>query len=219
LLAPVPESKDRVSTQAEWDRLASLDGAACRDKLVGLGVQFRALSDRSEPDQRGCGIPHGVLVTRGPTGIAYTPALQIDCSLALELPGIEHAVQEQAERYLASPIRRITTFGTYSCRKVRGGFTGRLSEHAFGNAIDFGAFSPLRGRVISVARDYRPFKEAPDAQSLFLRGLFRALRAEGGLTYVIGPETRADHQDHIHVDRAEPWWHRWPLERLSPRTS
>jgi hypothetical protein len=30
--------------------------------------------------------------------------------------------------------------------------------------------------------------------------------AAAGLTYVIGPETRADHHDHIHVDRAEPWW-------------
>jgi hypothetical protein len=201
----VPLSK---SPHPEWDRLASFDGVACREKLVSLGVQFRALPDAPAPDAHGCGIPHGVLVTRGPTGIAYSPPLQIDCSLALELPAIEAAVQEQAGQYLSTSIRGINTFGTYSCRDVRGGFTGRLSEHAVGDAIDLGAFIPRRGAVVSVARDYRPFQDAPGAAGLFLRGVFRALRADSGLTYVIGPETRADHHDHIHVDRAEPWWGR-----------
>jgi len=197
-------SPDRVL--GEWDRLASVDGAACRQRLVEQHVQFRILPDQAAPDAHGCGIPHGVLVQRGPTGISYAPPLQIDCSLALELTAIERAIQEQAEAHLASTIRNVTTFGTYSCRKVRGGWTGKLSEHAFGNAIDLGAFAPLKGRPVVVARDYRPDQDAPDDRSLFLRGIFRALRQDPGLTYVIGPETRADHHDHIHVDRAEPWW-------------
>jgi hypothetical protein len=191
----------------EWQLVADADGEACRKELSALGIKFRSLPDRAEPDRDGCGIPHGVLVTRGSRGIVYTPPLRIDCTLARELPWIEELIQKQAEAELGSPIQQITTFGTYSCRRVRGGFTGRLSEHSVGNAIDFGAFLPKRGKAISVARDYRPHEDNPAGPGLFLRGIFWGLRGHGGLSHVIGPETRADHHDHIHVDRGEPWWH------------
>jgi hypothetical protein len=203
---PPPHTPART----DWDRLVAVDGAACRQKLGELGMKFQSLPDRPAPDAFGCGIPHGVVVQQGPTGIVYSPPLQIDCSLALELPGIERAIQEQGLAHLASPIRSVTTFGTFSCRKVRGGFTGKLSEHAFGNAIDFGGFVPRKGHVVNVARDYKPGADTPDEPGLFLRGVFRAFREDSGLTYVIGPETRADHHDHIHVDRAEPWWQALP---------
>jgi hypothetical protein len=172
-----------------------------------MGMRLRELPDRTEPDAQGCGIPHGVIVSKGPLGFTYAPPLQIDCTLAKELPWIEQVIQEQAEQHLGSPIKQIVTLGTFSCRKVRGGFTGRLSEHAVGNAIDFGGFVPRRGTAVSVGRDYRPLEDSPGAGGLFLRGVFRALRGHGGLTHVIGPETRSDHHDHIHIDRGEPWWH------------
>jgi hypothetical protein len=192
--------------RAAWDRLATYDGAACRERLRALEVSFRPLPDGEAPNAQGCGIPHGVLVDRGPTGVKYVPPLQIDCSLATELPAIERAIQQQAERELGEPIAKITTFGTYSCRGKRGGVNGNLSEHAVGNAIDFGGFATRRGRPINVKRDYRPFEDPPHAQSRFLQGVFEALHGQGGLTHVIGPETRADHQDHIHVDRGASWW-------------
>jgi hypothetical protein len=191
----------------EWELVADANGEACRTELTALGIKFRALPDRAEPDRDGCGIPHGVLVTRGPRGIVYAPPLQIDCSLARELVWIEDVVQKEAEAELGSQIKQITTFGTYSCRRVRGGFTGRLSEHAVGNAIDFGAFAPKRGTAVSVARDYRPREENPGPRGVFLRRVFWALRGHGRLSHVIGPETRADHHDHVHIDRGEPWWH------------
>jgi hypothetical protein len=200
------QAPDTAIAHPQWERIASQDGNVCREELKAMGIRFRKMADRIGPDANGCGIPHGVVVSRGPLGIAYQPPLQIDCSLARELPLIEKIIQEQAQTHLASPITHITTFGTYSCRKVRGGFTGRMSEHAIGNAIDFGGFRPRRGSMVSVARDYRPLEPLPGARGQFLRGLFRALRGGGNLTHVIGPETRADHHDHIHIDRGEPWW-------------
>jgi len=195
------------ANHAAWDRLAGLDGTACREKLGAAGVRFRAMPDQAEPNEEGCGIPHGVQVTQGPSGIKYSPPLKIDCSLALELPAIERAIQQEAGEQLGSPITRVNVFGSYSCRKVRGGVSGNLSEHAVGNAIDIGGFVPRRGAAISVERDYLPLQaEAPHAKSRFLRAVFRALSAEKGITYVIGPETRADHHDHIHIDRAVRWW-------------
>jgi hypothetical protein len=191
----------------EWELVAAADGASCRAELTALGMRFRELPDNSEPDEQGCGIPHGVIVSRGPLGLTYSPPLQIDCTLAKELAWIEQVIQEQAEQHLGSPIKQVVTVGTYSCRKVRGGFTGRMSEHAVGNAIDFGGFVPRRGTTVSVSRDYRPLDDSPSARGRFLRGVFWALRGRGRLTHVIGPETRSDHHDHIHVDRGEPWWH------------
>ncbi|HMJ54640.1 MAG TPA: extensin family protein [Polyangiaceae bacterium] len=204
---PAETTTDRSASHREWELVAAADGAACRAELTNLGIRFRELADRTEPDAQGCGIPHGVIVTKGPLGFTYAPPLQIDCSLAKELPWIEQVIQEQAEQHLGAPIKQIVTLGTFSCRKVRGGFTGRLSEHAVGNAIDFGAFVPRRGAAVSVSRDYRPLDDSPGARGLFLRGVFHGLRGHGGLTHVIGPETRSDHHDHIHIDRGEPWWH------------
>ena len=206
------EARDR---HREWELVAAADGAACRAELAALGIRFRELPDRREPDAQGCGIPHGVIVTRGPLGLTYAPPLQIDCTLAKELASIEQVIQEKAEEHLGSSIKQVVTVGTYSCRRVRGGFTGRLSEHAVGNAIDFGGFVPRRGSTVSVGRDYRPLEDSPSARGRFLRGVFWGLRGRGRLTHVIGPETRSDHHDHIHVDRGEPWWHF--AEKLSAR--
>jgi hypothetical protein len=203
---PAADTAQRTAHR-EWELVADADGEACRKELTALGVRFRNLPDRREPDAQGCGIPHGVIVTRGPRGITYAPPLQIDCTLARELSWVEDVIQEQAQIHLGSPVKQISTFGTYSCRKVRGGFTGRMSEHAVGNAIDFGGFVPRRGTAVSVGRDYRPLEDKPSARGLFLRGVFWGLRGHGGLTHVIGPETRSDHHDHIHIDRGEPWWH------------
>jgi hypothetical protein len=182
-----------------------LDGKACREDLASRGVRFRALPDELEPNEQGCGIPHGVLVAEGPTGIRYTPPLRVDCSFALELGAIEASIQKEANEHLGTRIAKVTTFGTYSCRKARGSVRGNLSEHAVGNAMDIGGFTPKGGRAILVLRDYHPFEEPPDEKSRFLRSIFRALRAEEGLTTVIGPETRDDHRDHIHVDRGPRW--------------
>jgi hypothetical protein len=204
--AGAPTLAEEQGNRRAWDRLVTLDGKACREDLAARGVRFRSLPDELEPNEQGCGIPHGVLVTAGPTGIRYTPALRVDCSFALELPAIESAIQKEANENLGTRITKITTFGTYSCRKARGSVRGNLSEHAVGNAMDIGGFTPKVGKPISVLRDYHPFEESPDDRSRFLRAIFRALREQEGLTTVIGPENRDDHRDHIHVDRAPRWW-------------
>src|SRR5688572_29876620 len=155
------KTTEQSNRHREWELVAAAGGAACRAELAALGIQFRELPDRAEPDAQGCGIPHGVIVSKGPLGLTYSPPLQIDCTLAKELPWIEEVIQQQAEQHLGSRIKQVSTVGTFSCRKVRGGFTGRLSEHAVGNAIDFGGFVPRRGTPVTVGRDYRPQEEAP----------------------------------------------------------
>ncbi|KYF60024.1 hypothetical protein BE08_18065, partial [Sorangium cellulosum] len=197
--------------QRQWNHIAAAAGADCRDALKSTGAKFRAMQDTQKPNKKGCGIPHGVLLTRGPTGIAYSPPLQIDCSFALRLVDIERVIQEEAEAHLGSPITRISTLGSYACREVVGRmrrWSEGLSEHSFGNAFDIARFTPKRGRAISVLRDYVLHGDEPSTrEGHFLRGVTRRLRADGAASRVLGPDFDASHRDHLHVDCGTPRWY------------
>lgn len=187
----------------QWDHLARVDGAQCRARLRAAGVVFRAMPDRDAPDARGCGIPHGVVLLRGPTGIRYEGGVPIDCTLALRIPAFEAVVQSEARARLGAPVTRVGTFGSYNCRPMRG-WSGSLSEHAFGDAIDIARFGLRRGREVTVLRDYR----GDDARGRFLRDVYARLRGEAGFAHVRGPDDDALHRDHFHVDGGVGWWER-----------
>ncbi|WP_437835455.1 extensin-like domain-containing protein [Sorangium sp. So ce1153] len=197
--------------QRQWNYIAAAAGADCRDALKSAGARFQAIPDTAKPNKKGCGIPHGVLLTRGPTGIVYSPPLQIDCSLALRLADIERVIQEEAEAHLSSPIARISTLGSYACREVVGRmrpWSEGLSEHSFGNAFDIARFTPKRGRAISVLRDYVLRDKDPSTrEGHFLRSVTRRLRADGAASRVLGPDFDASHRDHLHVDCGTPRWY------------
>ncbi|MEZ4409560.1 MAG: extensin family protein [Polyangiales bacterium] len=200
-LVDAPEARARH----QWEHLASADGAACRAALRAAGVRFTSLPDRERPDARGCGIPHPVIVTRGPTGMRWE-GVRVDCSFALTLPAVERVIQEEAHARLHTAVRAVGTLGSYNCRPVRGGVT--LSEHALGNAVDVARFTLARGRAVSVARDYPSGVREPDARGGFLLAVQSRLREEAGFSRLRGPDTDALHRDHFHLDRAPSWW-RW----------
>jgi Extensin-like protein C-terminus len=70
----------------------------------------------------------------------------------------------------------------------------RISEHAFGNALDIAAFTLADGRKITVKGGW---KGLPEEQG-FLRDVQGA--ACGQFTTVLAPGSNAFHYDHIHVD-------------------
>ncbi|WP_155798789.1 extensin family protein [Sorangium cellulosum] len=197
--------------QRQWNHIAAAAGAECRDALKSTGARFQPIPDTQKPNKKGCGIPRGVLLRRGPTGVVYSPPLQIDCSLALRLVDIERVIQEEAEAHLGSPITRISTLGSYACREVVGRmrkWSEGLSEHSFGNAFDIARFTPKRGRAISVLRDYVLYgKEPSTREGHFLRSVTRRLRADGAASRVLGPDFDASHRDHLHVDCGTPRWY------------
>jgi hypothetical protein len=198
-----------ASPGLQWQHLSGkADGAACRAALREAGVRFRPLPDREAPDRRGCGVPHGVILTRGPSGVSYG-ALTVDCSLALELVRVERVFQEEAQAQFGKPLTRVETLGSYHCRPKRGGYqapVGWMSEHAFGNAVDVAAFAGPGWRA-SVARDYRPdLPEPPTREGRFLRRVQARLRHDTALTRVLGPDFNAEHRDHFHLDAGPRWW-------------
>jgi hypothetical protein len=193
--------------ERQWSHVADADGQACRDALKEAGVKFRSGADQAEPNKQGCGIPHAVVVTKGATGIAYSPALTVDCSMALALVDFERLVQEEAERELGTTITRIRNLGSFACRNRKGWTSSKLSEHAFGVALDISAFEPKKGRAITVLKDYELGTYEPkEPRGRFLFNVLVRTRRDTPMTHIIGPEYNAAHRDHFHVDRGLPAW-------------
>jgi hypothetical protein len=191
----------------QWDHAAAVDGPACIAALKKSGAKFVAHAPQKKPNKQGCGMPNGVTVTKGPTGIVWSPPLEIDCSLAAELPKIEAILQEEAKAKLGSELVRIETLGAYACRTSNGPLTkayagkSTLSEHAFGLAVDLRTFVPKKGARVTVAKDWG----ADTSRAAFLEALRSRLKKETSITHVITPDYNAAHHDHLHVDSGLPW--------------
>jgi hypothetical protein len=87
--------------------------------------------------------------------------------------------------------------GTYSCRNVNGGRSGKLSEHAFGNAVDVSAFVLRDGRRVSVLSGWHGKSDERE----FLRRLHQSACKRFGT--VLGPDYNSAHANHFHFDMAK----------------
>ncbi len=199
------EETERPPLLDAWDMIASEDGAACRAELKEAGFKFQSMPDRKERDKSGCGIPHGVIVIKGPTGIVYAPPITVDCTFARALGGVEKIVQEEADTHLKSKIVRITNVGGFACRPRNFRKGASLSAHAVGSALDLSIFHPKTGEPAIIDRDYDepPRSTAKqDDRRRFLRAVYQRLRRrEADLTYIVGPDFNAVHHNHFHLDR------------------
>jgi hypothetical protein len=211
---PEPEPEPPLDT---WSLAAREDGDACRAELKAAGFRFTALPDQKEVDKNGCGIPHGVIVVKGPTGIVYDPPIMVDCTMARALSSIERIVQEEADVHLHSKIGRIVNLGAFACRPRNYRKGSSLSAHAFGSAIDVSVFHPVKGPPAIVVRDYPQSPRSSAAQEdrrRFLHAVFHRFRREGDLTYAVGPDFNAIHRNHFHLDRGG--WHFWTHRNAPP---
>lgn len=102
-------------------------------------------------------------------------------------------VDRAARQILGSPVAKIETMGSYSCRNVAG--TERRSAHARAEAIDVSAFVLADGRRIVLKRDW----QGGDAATReFLRVVHKSACKRFGT--VLGPEYNAAHEDHFHLE-------------------
>jgi hypothetical protein len=86
---------------------------------------------------------------------------------------------------------------TYDCRgRVGDGGDAKLSEHAFGNAIDISAFTFHDGPTLPV----EPRQDSGDPVESFQRAVRGAACLD--FTTVLGPGSNASHNDHLHLDIA-----------------
>lgn len=171
----------------------------CLAELGSTGAQFAALPDRYLAP--GCNQLGSVRIDRlsGDRGeIELANIGPVSCQVAQNFAAwARYSVDRAARLYLGSPVRRIETMGSYSCRNVAG--TTRLSAHSRAEAIDISAFVLTDGRRVNVKDGwYGGSRE----ERQFLRSVHESACKRFGT--VLGPEYNTAHGDHLHLEGQDP---------------
>ncbi|MBD3728877.1 MAG: extensin family protein [Sphingomonadales bacterium] len=172
------------------------DARQCLSELGTSGADFSAL-----PDQyygAGCSTLNTVRLDhlRGDAGqFALTNLGPVACPTANAFAAwARFGVDRAARQLLGSPLVRIETMGSYSCRNVAG--TSRRSAHSQAQAIDVAAFVLADGRRISVLDDWNG---GGPRERQFLRLVHQSACKRFGT--VLGPDYNADHRNHFHLEQ------------------
>lgn len=174
----------------------ALSGEACIAALRAMKVDFDL---PATPVIAGsCSVTEPVRVKSIGTGegrVKFPDQPLWTCGFAARLASWLNEKGEPA--VLSATGTRIQAMGTgpgYQCRGRNGDSSAKLSEHAFGNAVDIGYFKLANGQVINV-------EEAAAASSKNY-SVLAALRREGCdyFTTVLGPGADAAHASHLHFD-------------------
>jgi hypothetical protein len=173
------------------DAFKSEPARQCLSTLKSNDVRFTPLPNQSFGG--GCQTIDTVKLMSFATEASNLGAMT--CPLAANFTAwAKHAVRPAAKKYLGSDVVRIETMGTYSCRKINGARSNKLSEHAYGNAVDVSAFILRDGRRISVLNGWNGKSD----ERAFLRRLHESACKRFGT--VLGPNYNAAHANHFHFD-------------------
>ncbi|MGX7894688.1 extensin family protein [Tsuneonella sp. HG222] len=192
--SPTPR-QDRVSSAQPTFSRAPATGQ-CLKSLGVTEARFDALPDQYYGG--GCSTV-GTVKLASLRSDAATIALAnmgpVTCTVAETFAGwARYGVDRAARQVLGSPIARIETMGSYSCRKVAG--SDRMSAHSTGDAIDVAAFLLEDGRRISVLDDWS--RGTPQERE-FLRLVHQSACKRFGT--VLGPDYNRAHENHFHVEK------------------
>ena len=118
----------------------------------------------------------------------------VTCHLANVFAGwARFGVDRAARQIMGSPLARVETMGSYTCRNVAG--TDHLSAHASGNAIDVSGFVLADGRRITVLGDWNAGD--PNTRAFLQTVHLSACKRFGT---VLGPSYNSAHHNHFHVE-------------------
>ncbi|WP_416795497.1 extensin family protein [Ciceribacter azotifigens] len=168
---------------------------ACMTELTSLGAAFRTLPRID--DGNGCGIDKPVAMTRLSSDVTIEPEVTARCETLLQLARMTRDLVGPAAR-LGLPemgkLKAVHQASGYVCRKRNGADTGKISEHARGNAVDISALEFDKGPV--------PMKIVASEVSDLAAAFQRALNAAACLyfTTVLSPGSDDAHRDHMHLD-------------------
>jgi hypothetical protein len=161
---------------------------------------------------------HEVMVLHRNRQLRYT--VRVHPAFVERLERFEALAMEMATEHYGRSPRRLIHKGAFACRSARGR-RGRISEHAFGNALDFQGFDfgrlprnaeipegmprrfrrPFRLRVLT---HWSPRRSRDDYHAVFLHELAETLHRRPDIFRgIVGPP-RQRHRDHLHLDAA-PW--------------
>ena len=183
-MLPDPRSADLPDAKMPAEEVA------CRERLTALGVEFEEHKAESNPDI-GCSIPYPLVLKSLGKSIAIGPATEINCPMAEAAARFAaNVIQPAAKAEFGADLKSINQASAFVCRPRHG--TRKLSEHAFGNALDIASFTLSDGRKIEVG------PTPPEKDGKFLNAVRKA--ACGPFKTVLGPGADPDHALHFHLD-------------------
>lgn len=145
----------------------------------------------------GCGMEYPFRVHALAEGnVVVEPSARLACPVIREVDAwVKDVVEPAAEAWLGQPVVAIRQMSSYSCRNMNNGQANpKISEHAFGNALDVGAFRTADGRWITVKDGW---KGKPEERGFLLQVQAGACDR---FTTVLAPGSNVFHYDHIHMD-------------------
>jgi hypothetical protein len=152
--------------------------------------------------------------------IRYARTARVHSAFVPRLSRFESLVTQQAIQHYGRSPRRLRHRGAFNCRIARGRNL-RISEHAFGNALDLQGFEfpallgdeeapedmprrMRRGFSLTILEHWTPRRPRDAYHAQFLHRLTDALRVRPDIFRgIVGPP-RPRHRDHLHLD-ASPW--------------
>ncbi|AOF88794.1 extensin family protein [Sinorhizobium sp. RAC02] len=191
------KAKEEEAKAKERPHEDGKEQAACRTELKAIGATFEEAA--AVNDGKACGIDRPVLLKGLAGDIKLEPQATIRCDTALQLAHwVEGAVKPSLEAAMpGEAITGVAQASAYVCKNRNGAEEGRISEHAFGNAIDIAGFSLKSGKTITVR---------PADKDSSLEGAFQRAITESACLYfttVLDPGSDAAHQNHLHLDVKE----------------
>ena len=178
----------RIVAAAQERRAARLRGQVCGDAQI-QGEAIGRINGRGD-----CGVANAVRI-KSVAGVRMIPQPTIDCRTAKALKSWVTRGAKPAVGNEGGGISSMRVVSHYACRNRNSAATGRLSEHAFGRAIDIAGIKLKSGREITVLRGWNTRGDGAR-----LRKMWRA--ACGPFGTVLGPEANRFHADHFHFDTA-----------------
>ena len=188
-----PESKpipsDPRSAVVPLEQMPA-EEAACRSRLKVLGVEFE--EKKAESDAKiGCSIPYPLMLKTLGTAIDIAPEAEMNCAMAEAAARFfAETVAPAAKAQFGAGLKSVSQASAYVCRPRHNG--QKMSEHAFGNALDIASFTLTDGTNIEI----KP--APPEKEKKFLDALRKA--ACGPFKTVLGPGSDPDHELHFHLD-------------------
>lgn len=189
-----PEEQAKPEEPAKPEPGAEM--AACREELSGLGAKFTVPDMAAAEGQCKVVNPVQISAIATPVGtVSFPGAPTLNCVFAKQFTSwVADIAAPVVQAHTGETLAAISTGPGYECRNRNGDSTGKISEHAFGNAVDIASFNLPGKKNLPVSN----VTKTGSAESRWLMAL--RISACGYFTTVLGPGSNEAHAEHYHFD-------------------
>jgi len=202
--APLPENKPEKPVEITKPEIAKPDSqklervyqVSCPALMTG-DVEGKILPPIEDGLQCSARSPLSLTAIGKVEPLKFANAITTNCAMAVTLAQWAGDVKDAAKNVYGNDIK-ITEIGTgsdYQCRNVNGASEGRVSEHAFANALDIMSFKFSDGTKTELESGWNGSEKE--------KNFWRAVHGASCKLFmtVIGPDGDAAHLTNMHLDQ------------------